>query len=190
MSGPLLWWVDRAAGLVLLALLTGALVTGLRSSTARPAARVPRFATLALHRNLALLAVSMLAVHVGAAVADSFVDLAWWQVVVPAGSGYRPLWVGLGTVAVDLLLAVVVTSVLRHRVGLHGWRAIHLLVWPAWLLGVGHALALGTDLRDQTPWAVLPVLACLVAVALAGASRLAATSRPAPSTGDVTAVLR
>ena len=81
---PLLWLVDRAAGLVLLVLLTSALVTGLRASVPRPAARVPRFATLALHRNLALLAVALLAVHVGTSVADSFVDLAWWQVVVPS----------------------------------------------------------------------------------------------------------
>ena len=177
---PLLWWVDRAAGLVLLVLLTCALVTGMRSSAPRPTPRVPRFAILALHRNLALLAVSMLAVHVGTSVADSFVDLAWWQVVVPAAGGYQPLWVGLGTVAVDLLLAVVVTSLLRHRVGLTGWRVVHLLVWPAWLMGVGHALALGTDLKAQTPWAVLPVGACLAAVALTGVVRLAEHHRTPP----------
>jgi DMSO/TMAO reductase YedYZ heme-binding membrane subunit len=187
---PLLWWVDRAAGLVLLVLLTGALVTGLRSTAPRRVSGVPRFATLALHRNLALLSLCLLAVHVGTAVADSFVDIAWWQVVVPAGTGYRPLWVGLGTVAVDLLLAVVATSALRHRVGLRSWRAVHLLVWPAWLAGVGHALALGTDLHDQTPWAVLPVCACLVAVALAGAARLAALRGAEPGRTEPAEVVR
>ena len=102
--------------------------------------------------------------EVGTSVADSFVDIAWWQAFVPARSGYRPVWVGLGTVAVDLLLAVVLTSLLRHRLGLNAWRSVHLLVWPAWLVGVGHAMALGTDLEAQTPWAVLPVVGCLLAV--------------------------
>jgi sulfoxide reductase heme-binding subunit YedZ len=187
---PLLWWVDRAAGLVLLVLLTTAIVTGLRATVPRSVSRVPRFAALALHRNLALLAMCLLGVHVGTAVTDSFVDIAWWQAVVPAWSGYRPVWVGLGTVTVDLLLAVVATSLLRHRMGLNGWRVVHMLVWPAWLAGVGHALALGTDLHEQRPWAVLPVCACLVTVALAGASRLAALGRPEPALRDSLEVVR
>ena len=95
----------------------------------------------------------------------------------------------MGTVAVDLLLAVVITSLLRHRVGLGAWRAMHLLVWPAWLLGVGHALALGTT-SARTPWAVLPVCACLVAVAWAGATRLAALGRTASVEPDRVGVLR
>lgn len=187
---PLLWWVDRAAGLVLLVLLTSAVVTGLRSTVPRPAHRFPRFATLTLHRNLALLAMCMLTIHVGTAVADSFVDITWWQVVVPAGSGYRPVWVGMGTVTVDLLLAIVATSVLRHRIGLRVWRALHLLVLPAWLLGVGHALALGTDVHAQAPLAVLPVCGCLVAVALAGVTRLATLGRPQSAAPEPLEVVR
>ena len=177
---PLLWWVDRSAGLVLLALLTGAVVTGLRSTGPRPRRGTPRFATLALHRNLALLALSLLGVHVAFAVADSYVDIRWWQALLPATSGYRPLWVGLGTVAVDLFVAVVASSVLRHRLGLRAWRTVHLLVWPAWVLGVAHAISLGTDLRSGAPWAVLPVCGCLLAVAAAGAARLVALGRPQP----------
>lgn len=178
---PVIWSIDRAAGLVLLVLLTAAVVSGLRSTRPRPSRRTPRFATLALHRNLALLALVLLAVHVGTAVADSYVQISWWQLVVPATSGYRPVWVGLGTLAVDLLLAVVVTSLLRHRMGLGAWRAVHLLVWPAWLMGIGHALALGTDLPDGAPWAVLPAAACLLVVGIAAAARLASLARPEPS---------
>jgi len=175
---PLVWWLDRSAGLVLLILLTGAVVTGLRSTSPRPRRGTPRFATLALHRNLALVALCLLGVHVGFAVADSFVEIRWWQVLVPATSGYRPWWVGLGTVAVDLLLAVVATSLLRHRLGLRAWRTVHLLVWPAWVLGVAHAVSLGTDVRSGAPWAVLPVCGCLLAVAVAGSSRLVTLGRP------------
>jgi sulfoxide reductase heme-binding subunit YedZ len=174
---PWLWWLDRAAGLMLLFLLTAALVTGLRSTASRPTRGAPRFATVVMHRNLALLALSFLAVHVGASVADSHVDLRWWQAVVPALSGFRPVWTGLGTGAVDLVLAVVATSLVRHRLGLRGWRLVHLMVWPAWFLGVGHALALGTDVRDAQPWAVLPGCLCLVTVAVAGSVRLVGLGR-------------
>jgi len=174
---PWLWWVDRAAGLVLLTLLTGAVVTGLWSTAPRPRRGAPRFVTLALHRNLALLALFLLGLHVGTAVADTFVDIRWWQVVVPATSGFRPLAVGAGTFAVDILLAVVATSLVRQRLGLRGWRTVHLLVWPAWLLGVGHALALGSDVKSGAAWAVLPVGACLVAVGLAAAARLVGLGR-------------
>jgi predicted ferric reductase len=170
---PWVWWLDRAAGLVLLVLLTSAVVTGLWS-TASPPRGVPRFATLAMHRNLALLALGLLAVHVGSSVVDTFVGIRWSQIVVPATSGFRPLWVGLGTVAVDLMLAVIATSLVRHRLGLRAWRAVHLAVWPAWALGIGHALALGTDLREGRSWALLPAIACLLAVAVAGTARLMA----------------
>jgi predicted ferric reductase len=174
---PWLWWVDRAAGLVLLTLLTSAVVTGLWSTAPRPRRGAPRFVTLALHRNLALLALLLLGLHVGTAVADSFVDIRWWQAVVPARSGFRPFWVGAGTVTVDLLVAVVATSLVRHRLGLRGWRTVHLLVWPAWLLGLGHALALGSDVKGGAAWALLPVGGCVVAVGLAAAVRLVGLTR-------------
>lgn len=177
---PLVWWVDRAAGLVLLVLLTLAVLSGLLTTRSRRPRGVPAFATIALHRNLALLALSLLGLHVATSVLDRFVEIRWWQALVPATSGYRPVGVGLGTVAVDLLLAVVATSLFRHRLGLRAWRTVHLLVWPAWLLGIGHALTLGTDLRHQQPWAVLVVATCLAAVAAGAATRLAVLRRELP----------
>ena len=174
---PLLWWVDRAAGLVLLVLLTSAIVTGLRSTAPRRERGVPRFATLALHRNLALLALSLLALHVGTAVADSFVDIAWWQVWSPAGpatgrcgsarhargrpaAGRRSHLAAAAPRGAPRLAG-------RAPVGLAG-------------LAARRRPCAGPRHRPEAgaPWAVLPVCACLVAVALAAATRLALT-RPA-----------
>ena len=129
-----LWYASRATGFVSLLLLTGVVLLGLLVTTSGRLPGLPRFATTALHRNLSLLSVVFLAVHVASVVIDPYVTINWTQVVVPFGGSYRPFWVGLGTVALDLLLALIVTSLLRVRIGLGTWRAIHsgfLDVWPA-----------------------------------------------------------
>ncbi len=64
-----------------------------------------------MHRNLSLLTLAFLAVHVASAIIDPYAGIAWLDVVVPFVSTYHPFWLGLGAVALDLILAVVVTSV-------------------------------------------------------------------------------
>ncbi|MER6248461.1 response regulator transcription factor [Streptomyces griseorubiginosus] len=75
--------------------------------------------------QLSLLTLVFLLVHVVTAVLDPFVHLGWTVSVVPFGACYRPLWLGLGTVALDLLLAVLLTSALRRRIGVRRWKAVH-----------------------------------------------------------------
>lgn len=146
MSDPrLLWWVDRSAGLVSLGLLTLVLVLGILS-VGRPA-RLPvwRAVGQAVHRELPLVAVLLLAVHIGTAVVDPHVGLTLLDVVVPFGAAWEPFWVGLGALGVDVLLVLVCTSLLRTRLDARLWHAVHVLAYALWPLAVGHALALGTD---------------------------------------------
>ena len=146
-QGPLLWYLNRSTGLVVLALLTATAVLGVLS-TGRGGRIVPRFAGQAVHRNLALWSVALLVAHVTTAVVDSYVDIRWWQAVVPwLGATYMPLWLGLGTLALDLLVLVTVTSLLRARMKHRTWRLTHLLAYLAWGIAVGHGLGIGTDLR-------------------------------------------
>jgi len=146
-QGPLLWYLNRSTGLVVLALLTATAVLGVLS-TGRGGRIVPRFAGQAVHRNLALWSVVLLVAHVTTAVVDSYVDIRWWQAVVPwLGATYMPLWLGLGTLALDLLVLVTVTSLLRARMKHRTWRLTHLLAYLAWGIAVGHGLGIGTDLR-------------------------------------------
>src|SRR6478752_4207545 len=107
-DGPFLWYLNRSTGLVLLVLLTASTVLGVLAMNGRAGRGLPRFVTQALHRNLVLLVV-----HVASAVADTFVDIRWWQAFVPVGATYLPLWLGLGTVSLDLMALVVLTSLLR-----------------------------------------------------------------------------
>ena len=183
-DGPLLWYLNRGTGVVIMVLLTLSVVLGVLSmGGGRPAADgrrgIPRFVTQALHRNVALLSVVALVVHVATAVADTFVDIRWWQAVVPWwGSTYLPLWLGLGTLALDLIAVVVVTSALRTRLSHRVWSRVHLLSWVAWGVGVAHGIGIGTDLQALTDWAVIPTAACVLAVVVAAGYRFGRVLKP------------
>jgi sulfoxide reductase heme-binding subunit YedZ len=171
-----IWYAMRGTGMVALGLLTLTTVLGMLS-TARITWTVwPRFATQALHRSTALLGTTLLAAHVLTAVLHSYIDIRLLDALLPFASAYRPFWVGLGTVSVDLSIAVLVTSLVRHhplvrdRLGQKGWRSIHLLSYLAWGLGVLHGLGIGTDAR--TTWGAATFTVCVGAVAAAGMVRL------------------
>ena len=179
LHGPLLWYLNRSTGLVVLALLTATALLGVLS-TARGGRLLPRFVGQALHRNLALWSVVLLALHVTTAVVDSYVDIRWWQAFVPwVGATYLPLWLGLGTLALDVIVLVVVTSLLRARMRHRSWRVVHVLSYAAWGLAVGHGLGIGTDLRNPG-WERTAVYASVALVAGVAVVRLVgATARHA-----------
>ncbi|MFR9804567.1 ferric reductase-like transmembrane domain-containing protein [Pseudonocardia sp. RS010] len=160
------WYASRGAGLVSLVLLTVTLLLGISGVGRAATDRWPRFALARLHRNLALLAVAFVGTHVLTAVLDGYVDIAWLDVVVPFGAGYEPFWLGLGTVALDLLAALIVTSLLRARLGLRTWRLVHLTAYACWSLAVVHGLGIG-GADSTTGWVLAVTLGC-VALVVAG----------------------
>ena len=159
-----LWYLTRGTGTVALVLLTAVLVLGVlaRAGGALPAC--PRFVTPALHRNLSLLAVALIAVHVTCAVVDPYAPIRLVDAVVPFVSAYRPIWLGLGALTFDILIAVIVTSLLRVRLGHRAWRAVHWAAYASWPLAVAHGLGSGSDAR--TRW-LLAIMATAGALALA-----------------------
>ncbi len=110
-----LWYLTRGSGAVSLLLLTASLVLGVVTSVGAATESLPRFVVQALHRNISLLVTVFLAIHVATSVADSFVPITWVDALVPLHASYRPLWTGLGALAFDLLLALVITSLVRAR---------------------------------------------------------------------------
>ena len=169
-EGPVLGYLNRGTGAVTLVLFTATIALGVLSIGGRPARGVPRFVTQALHRNLAMLSFGLLTAHVVSAVVDTYVDIAWWQAFVPVGATYEPLWLGLGAVALDLLIVIAVTSLVRHRLRHRTWRLLHQLAWPMWLVSLAHGVGMGTDLRDG--WWLLTV-GCAAVVPMAAVWRLA-----------------
>jgi DMSO/TMAO reductase YedYZ heme-binding membrane subunit len=167
-----LWYATRATGLAALVLLTGSVVLGVLTSVrfARPA--WPRFVTVALHRNVSLLAVTFTGLHVVTTVTDPYASISVVSAVVPFTSPYRRIWLGLGAVAFDLLLATAITSLLRVRIGLRAWRLVHWAGYLCWPVALIHALGTGTD--GAARWVLAVIAACALAVAAAGVWRLAA----------------
>jgi methionine sulfoxide reductase heme-binding subunit len=176
-AGVTLWFVSRAAGVVALVLLTATVVLGTLATAPTRSATWPRWARQALHRDLALLSLGALAVHVWAVVVDGFVDIAWYAAVVPFASAYAMPWVALGTLALDALLVVIGTSLLRVRLGYRTWRAVHWLAYAAWPLAVLHYLTTGTD--AGAGWGLALAVAAIGAVGVAVAMRVT-RRRPVP----------
>lgn len=164
-NGQALWFVTRGSGAVALLLLTFSVVLGVTGSTRWKTSRWPRFLVLGLHRNVTLLAIAFVGVHVVTTVADAFAPVHLLDAVVPFRSPYRPVWLGLGTVAFDLLLALTITSLLRARIGARAWRLVHWLAYASWPVAILHSLGTGSDARSA--W--LPALGLVSGVAVVGA---------------------
>ncbi|MDX3614644.1 ferric reductase-like transmembrane domain-containing protein [Streptomyces europaeiscabiei] len=183
MSDEILWYANRATGAVCLVLFTVVVLLGIAVRLRTRIPGLPRFGTVSLHRALSLSATAFLVLHIAAAVIDDYVDITAVDTFVPFVSAYQPLWLGLGTVALDLMLAVLVTSLLRARVGHRTWRAVHWLAYASWPFALVHGIGIGTD--NGTAWMLWLTAACVAAVLAALALRTAHAvrgSRPTPAT--------
>jgi methionine sulfoxide reductase heme-binding subunit len=176
-TDTILWYATRGAGVVSLVLLTAVVVLGIVSVMRWQIASWPRFLTTGLHRNLALATLIFLAIHVVTAVVDPFTALGWQAAIVPFSSPYRRLWLGLGVVAIDLLLAIVVTSLLRPLFGHYAWRVTHWLVYLMWPVAVIHGIGTGTDPRFA--WMLAIEAVCIGSVVAAFAWRVSGTPHSA-----------
>ncbi len=143
----LAWYLTRSSGLVLLVLFTLATVLGIASRVGQAGRWVPRFVATDLHRRISLLAVLLLVLHVLSSIADNWATITYLDAVVPFQGSYRPLWLGFGTLTLDVILAMVGTSLLRHRMPPRAWKAIHLSVYAVWPVAVLHGLGTGSDTR-------------------------------------------
>jgi sulfoxide reductase heme-binding subunit YedZ len=163
-SDIVLWYTTRGAGAVSMILLSAVVILGVLSSLRYRTPGWPRFLTPALHRNLALMTLVFLALHIVTAVVDPFTHLGWLTAVVPFSSYYRTFWLGLGTIAFELLAAIVVTSLLRGLIGQAAWRAIHWLAYASWPVAVAHGFGTGTDALSG--WFMVLSIACVGSVAI------------------------
>jgi len=171
-TDQLLWFASRGSGIVSLLLLTAVTVLGLISVVRWQRASWPRFVTADLHSNLALLSVVFVAVHIVAAILDPFAKLGITSAVIPFASSYRPLWVGLGVISLYLFVAMIVTSLLRERIGQRAWRAVHWVAYAAWPLAVLHSAGSGSDAFST--WMLALQIGCVVVVVVALLFRLLA----------------
>ena len=172
-EAPMLWYFNRSTGFVLLAVLSLATALGVLATSGRAGRGVPAFVSQSLHRNISILGLALLGAHVVTAVVDTFVDIRWWQALVPVvGSTYHPWRLGLGTLSLDLLIAVALSSALRGRIRHRAWNTVHQLSYLAWVVAVAHAIGIGTDLTGGAIWAWWVTGACVAMVGAAVAWRV------------------
>jgi methionine sulfoxide reductase heme-binding subunit len=186
-SGTALWYASRATGIISLVLLTAVMVLGILVNRQGRLPGLPRFAVTGLHRNLSLLAVGFLAVHIATAIADPFVTIGLAAVIIPLASPYRSAWIGLGAVSLDLIIALIVTSLARARIGRRTWRAVHWLAYASWPVALAHSIGSSGDLQGGPLLAL--AAACTLAVAGAAGWRAQRTLRTIPRARRVAAVL-
>jgi methionine sulfoxide reductase heme-binding subunit len=168
-DGPVMWYLNRSTGIVAIVLLTITTVLGVLAIGGRPARGVPRFVTQAFHRNVALLGTLLLVAHIVTAVLDEFVEIKWWEAFLPFAGSFEPLYVGLGALATDLMIVVVVTSLLRTRMSHNLWRGLHISAYGLWAAAMVHGIGIGTDATESMR--VLTIV-CAIAVPLAAIYRL------------------
>ena len=170
------WYLTRSTGVVALVLLSAIVILGTLSPMRLAGTdRWPRFTIARLHRDLSLLVLVFLALHIVTSVLDTFAPIGWLDAVIPLHSAYRPLWLGLGALAFDLMLALTITSLVRLRLGYERWRAIHWLAYASWPIAILHGLGTGSD--QKSSWSVLLTLACAAAVLVAIVVRVSRAER-------------
>jgi sulfoxide reductase heme-binding subunit YedZ len=162
MSTDTLWYLARGSGAVSLMMLTVVVALGIGTRSGRSFAGMPRLAVASVHRSAALLSVVFLAVHITALMFDPYAQLKLVNLILPFSSSYRPLWVGLGTVALDLMIAIVVTSLLRERIGPRIWKGVHWFAYAMWPVALAHGIGSGTD--RFALWMLAIDTACVLAV--------------------------
>lgn len=165
------WFVTRGTGAMALVLLTVSVALGV-ADVRRMQVAHQRFVLDALHRNVSLLAVAFVVLHVATTLLDSFAHIGLLDVVIPFRSSYRPLWLGLGTISLDLMAAVVITSLLRDRFGYRAWRSTHWLVYACWPVALIHSYGTGTDPRAH--WMLVLSGACVAMLLVAVVARVSA----------------
>ena len=182
-----LWYASRATGVVALLLLTAVLLLGILVNRQGRLPGLPSFAVTGLHRNVPLLAVAFLAIHVITAIVDPYVTIGLAATVLPFVSSYKPFWLGVGAISLDLIAALILTSVARARMGRRAWRGIHWLAYAAWPLAVLHSIGSSSDARGGLVLGVLT--GCVLAVAFALAWRVSRAAREIPRAARAAATL-
>jgi predicted ferric reductase len=191
MTDRAVWYLMRGTGVTSLLLLTGVLVLGILTSRKTSLPTLPRFATMSLHRSSSLLAVVFLLIHVSTAVLDPYAQVRLLDVALPFLGSWQPLMLGLGTLAFDVLVAVMASSLLMRHISKRTWRAIHWLGYAVWPLAFVHSLGVGSDSR--TLWLRAIAAGSLAVVGAAVWWRLgadASTRRAAPASSRPAAPAR
>jgi predicted ferric reductase len=144
-SQQVMWFITRSAGIIAYLLLWLSMVWGLAIPSKIFGNHLNGIFTFDFHQFLSLLSLGFVGLHIFILTADSYLPFSIAQILVPFLAPYRPVWVGIGTLTLYLLVLVTVTFYLRQRIGMKAFRYIHFTSLVAYLGSVIHAFMAGTD---------------------------------------------
>lgn len=184
------WHIARSSGWVAWVLLGCSVVWGALAAGRMVAGRtMPRW-LLELHRHLSWLTVLLLAVHLGALLADDYVEFGVSDVLLPGASSWRPTAVAWGVAALWLVVIVQLSSLPRLRVPRRWWRRLHLLSYPAWCMAALHGVQAGTDAGTPVARVLVAVMVTAVSFVVFGRVLQLGRERGSSSAAAARAVVR
>ena len=160
------WVATRIIAFLSYFAIAGSVIYGLLLSTKILDAIAHRPVTYALHQDLAAIGLGLAGVHVALLGLDATQPLGFVEMLVPFASPYRPLWVGVGQLALYLLAIVIASFYVRRRIGQRAWRVLHYVTFLAFAFTTAHGIMSGTDTSATWAWWVY-VMATTVVVFLA-----------------------
>jgi DMSO/TMAO reductase YedYZ heme-binding membrane subunit len=166
-SQRLPWYVVRVSALLAYLALTGSVVYGLLLSTGLLDRFAHRTVSFTLHQDLSAIGVSLALIHAAVLMIDRSVPFTPSQVLVPFSAPYRPIWVGIGQLALAVSLLVLLSFYVRKRIGQKRWRQVHYLSFLAFLGATVHGLMAGTDTAARGFVVAYAVLLAVVTFLLA-----------------------
>jgi len=181
------WYATRLLGLLSYLVITGSVIYGLLLSTGILDAIAHRTVSFTLHQDLSAIGLGLALVHAAMLTLDHSVPFTVTQVLIPFSGPYRPVWVGVGQLALYLCIVIVASFSMRKRIGQKRWRTLHYVTFLIFVAATAHGLMAGTD--TAAPWAFWGyLLATAVVVFLTGYRIVLAVaarhgtpaSRPAP----------
>jgi len=158
------WHLVRAAGLTSYTLLTASTLWGIFLASRVIKDWAPGTLSLILHASASWLGVVLVLVHMGLLLFDSYYSYTLSNLLIPFTGPYRPLWTGLGTIALFLLIGITLSFSFRRLIGQKAWRLLHNLSYVTFALATVHALFSGTDSTSNGMRILLAIFSLVVGV--------------------------
>jgi sulfoxide reductase heme-binding subunit YedZ len=150
-SSPIDWYAARAGGVAAYVLLTLNVSIGLLMTGKKRMKHWPRFALEDVHRFTGLLTGTFVVLHIVTVAIDSYLPFSIWSLAIPFIASYRPIWIGLGICAAEMLLALAITNHYRNTtLSYQTWRRWHYVNFAVWTAATFHSIGSGTD--RSTTW--------------------------------------
>ena len=182
-----IWIIARSTGTAALVALVLSVLSGMALRSGALAWLSHNRGVRAVHDLTSVLWLPLVVVHVVTLMLDPYAKIGFVDLVVPFLVSYGSFAIGLGTISLQLVAVVLISTWLRSRLTQRGWLAIHRLSYVAFVAAFAHGLLAGTDFA-QPLLGALAWLTAAVLVTVAFRRLTAARGRQSPARSKTVAI--